>query len=188
MRKIANTIVIFLVLCITIGSFTLSFNALMDFAIKSGTPDNLAWIWPLLVDLTIVVCTLVVLMSELNKWPVRYPVILVIIYGFVTVFGNLWHAQKSLPGWFVGLVPPATLIALTELLRVLVKNTLDKPKTLTVQDETPAVAVMSPQDIRRDKVKTMVETGIDIQDIAKELAVSIKTVQRDIKSWNGQLQ
>lgn len=188
--KKATTIVIILVSLIAIGSFVLSFSALSDFAARNGAPTNLAWIWPLIVDVAVVVCTLVVLVAELNKWSPKFPVGLVVAYGIVTLVGNLWHAPASYAGWFVALLPPATLIAMTELLRVVTKN------TLVVGMTTSATTSMSGFDTddncqlseRQQHVLELVQAGKEKDEIAKTLSVSVRTIERDIKSLNGALK
>ncbi len=45
------------------GAFWLSFTALADLAHRAGTPAELAWVWPLIVDGIIVIATMSALRS-----------------------------------------------------------------------------------------------------------------------------
>lgn len=40
------------------GAFVLSFEALRDLAVRNGIPEQLAWIWPMIIDVTIAQATL----------------------------------------------------------------------------------------------------------------------------------
>lgn len=184
MKKLTATVII-AVSIITLGSFILSFSALEDFALKNGAPGNLAWIWPILVDMTVVVCTVVILMAELKGWNPLYPIGLVVLYGVVTIVGNLWHAPATKAGWFVAILPPLTLIALTELLRVVTKNILaKKPASVVPESDTDPTELLTE---RQQQVLELVRADVGKTEIAKQLSVSVRTVEREIKSLNGRI-
>lgn len=113
------------VVAIGAGSFALSFNALHDLAQQNGQPARLAWIWPAIVDISLVIYTAAVLVAQLQRRPARLPIALTVGYGLVTVAGNLLHAPGTPAGYFVAALPPLSLILGTELLRVMAKHQIE---------------------------------------------------------------
>jgi hypothetical protein len=104
---------------IALGSFTLSFTALYDLAVKNSVPAHRGWIWPLIVDLSIVIYTAAILVAQLQRRGAKLPVALTIFYALVTVTGNLLHAPATPLGWFVAALPPLSLILGSEILRTM---------------------------------------------------------------------
>ena len=84
---------------IGIGSFVLSFTALADLAARAGIPERPAWLWPLIVDGTILQATMAVVAlagledQQRNR---RYFWIVLSVSAAVSVVANGWHA--ALPG------------------------------------------------------------------------------------------
>ena len=73
---------------IALGSFTLSFTALFDLAVKNSVPAHLGWIWPLIVDLSMVIYTAAILVAQLQRRGAKLPVALTIFYAAVTITGT----------------------------------------------------------------------------------------------------
>ncbi len=108
-----------LVAAIALGSFALSYNALLALAIANGIPGRLAWIWPLIVDVSVIVFTGAILVSQLQKRGAKLAIGLTLFYAVVTIVGNVLHAPPSALGWFVASLPPLSLIFATEMLRAM---------------------------------------------------------------------
>jgi len=104
---------------IALGSFSLSFTALYELATGNGIPRPLGWIWPLIVDLSMVIYTAAILVAQLQRRGARLPIGLTIFYAIVTVTGNILHAPPTPLGWFVASLPPLSLILGTEMLRAM---------------------------------------------------------------------
>ena len=106
-----------------VGAFWLSFTALADLAVRAGTPTELAWVWPLIVDGVIVIATMsVVALSPYGVRATRYPWVLLGGAALVSVSANIAHAlvaaDDTVPGLLAGLVasvPPIVLLAVTHL-------------------------------------------------------------------------
>lgn len=118
------------VVAIAAGSFALSFNALHDLAQQNGQPARLAWIWPVIVDVSVIVYTLSILAAQLQRRPARLPIALVAGYGLVTIAGNILHAPGTAAGYFVAMLPPLSLILATEALRVMARHQIERGHTV----------------------------------------------------------
>ncbi len=112
-------VVVIAVALIALGAFALSFTALYDLAVKNSVPAHLGWIWPLIVDLSMVIYTAAILVAQVQQRGARLPIALTGFYALVTVTGNLLHAPATLLGWFVAALPPLSLILGSEILRTM---------------------------------------------------------------------
>ncbi len=105
------------------GAFWMSFTALADLAHRAGTPAELAWVWPLIVDGIIVIATMsVVALSPYGARATRYPWMLLGGAALVSVAANVTHALvaaddtvPSILAALVASVPPIVLLAVTHL-------------------------------------------------------------------------
>ena len=105
---------------LAVGGFVLSFAALRDLAVRVGMPDDLAWLWPLLIDGMIVEATLAVvaLAQRGSRRAVWYAWFLLAVGALVSVGSNGAHAVISGHGWAgaaAASVPPVVLLATTHL-------------------------------------------------------------------------
>jgi FtsZ-binding cell division protein ZapB len=115
---------------IALGSFTLSFTALLALATGNGIPAGLGWIWPLIVDLSMVIYTAAILVAQLQHRNAKLPIALTIFYALVTITGNVLHAPSTPLGWFVASLPPLSLILGSEMLRVMSHHIITRKGTL----------------------------------------------------------
>ncbi|WP_328411240.1 DUF2637 domain-containing protein [Nocardia sp. NBC_00403] len=115
---------VLVVVVIGVAAFVLSFAALEDLAKKAHTPERLAWLFPVIVDGTIIQATIAVLAladSDGRKWFER-----VLVAGAaVSIGGNIAHALVS--GHGVGaavlaVIAPAALLIDTHGLAVLLRT------------------------------------------------------------------
>lgn len=104
---------------IAASSFALSFTALYELASSNGIPLHLGWIWPLIVDVSMVIYTAAILVAQVQRRGAKLPIALSVFYGLVTITGNLLHAPATLLGWFVAALPPISLILGSEVLRTM---------------------------------------------------------------------
>lgn len=209
-RKTINRLFWFVALAVCLiglGSFALSFMALYALASDNGQPPGLAWIWPLIVDMSIVIYTAAILVAQLQRRPAKLPIGLTIFYAIVTVAGNILHAPATPLGWFVASLPPLSLIFGTELLRTMghyiirqgdesaavrqmareVRLAIEKGTNgPNVTDLATANEARRGQIVeRRAQVSNLLAEGWTPPDIAGQLGVSLRTVRRDIKRLNG---
>lgn len=111
---------------IAAGSFVWSFLSLWELAEANSNQAGLGWIWPLIVDLSMVIYTGAILVSQLQRRGARLPIALTIFYSIVTIAGNVLHAPPTPLGWFVAILPPLSLIFGAETLRVMGKHIIER--------------------------------------------------------------
>ncbi|MFQ6331338.1 DUF2637 domain-containing protein, partial [Nocardia sp. CWNU-33] len=115
---------VLVVVVIGVAAFVLSFAALEDLAKKAHTPEGLAWLFPVIVDGTIIQATIAVLAladTDGRKW---FECVLV-AGAAVSIGGNIAHALVS--GHGVGaavlaVIAPAALLIDTHGLAVLLRT------------------------------------------------------------------
>ncbi|MEV6432378.1 DUF2637 domain-containing protein [Nocardia sp. NPDC051463] len=135
---------VLVVVVIGVAAFVLSFAALEDLAKKAHTPEGLAWLFPIIVDGTIIQATIAVLAlaeSDDRKW---FECVLV-AGAAVSIGGNIAHALVS--GHGVGaavlaVIAPAALLIDTHGLAVLLRTRRPVP-TEPVEPVTDSVPVES---------------------------------------------
>ncbi|MEV0549847.1 DUF2637 domain-containing protein [Nocardia salmonicida] len=114
---------VLIVLVIGGAAFVLSFAALRDLAIRAHTPKELAWLFPVIVDGTIIQATIAVL--ALADSPERSFFTRVLIAGAtVSIGGNIAHALVSGHGALAAIlavIAPAALLLDTHGLAVLLR-------------------------------------------------------------------
>ncbi|WP_084787336.1 DUF2637 domain-containing protein [Nocardia sp. Root136] len=115
---------VLIVLVIGGAAFVLSFAALRDLAIRAHTPNGLAWLFPVIVDGTIIQATIAVL--ALADSPERTFFTRVLIAGAtVSIGGNIAHALVSGHGALAAIlavIAPAALLLDTHGLAVLLRS------------------------------------------------------------------
>lgn len=153
-RSLALTRVAAVLITVGIGaaSFVLSFAALRDLAGRAGIPGQLAWLWPMIVDGTILQATMAVVALAGHRDQQRsrrYFWIVLSSSAAVSVGGNAMHAvipgSTPLSPWLAGaiaVVAPVSLLASTHGLSLLIRvpkpvDTLWWPVEMADADETP---------------------------------------------------
>ncbi|PWV77835.1 DUF2637 domain-containing protein [Nocardia neocaledoniensis] len=128
---------VLIVLAIGGAAFVLSFAALRDLAVMAHTPNHLAWLFPVIVDGTIIQATIAVL--ALADSPERSFFTRVLVAGAtVSIGGNIAHALVSGHGVLAAIlavIAPAALLLDTHGLAVLLRTRTPAPAEPT---EEPA--------------------------------------------------
>lgn len=115
-----------MVFLIGAGAFILSYHALYTIGQSNGVSTVKAWIWPLLIDMPLVVSTLALLVAQIMRQSITLWAGLVILYTLATIGFNLSHAQPSPLGWTVAIVAPIGVLLTTEALRHLAKTIIER--------------------------------------------------------------
>ncbi|WP_280409135.1 DUF2637 domain-containing protein [Nocardia brasiliensis] len=163
---------------IGVAAFVLSFAALRDLAILANTPKRWAWLFPVIVDGTIIQATvgaLVLAKSRERRWFLW----VLAVGAVVSVAGNSVHAVAAgriLPGWAAALVAaiaPISLLVDTHGLAVLFRAAQhdSAPEPVPVPDPVPAkpaaaAPVAAPVATRRKKASTRRDPGKVAQAVA----------------------
>ncbi len=164
---------------IAAGSFALSYSALMQLAAANGVSGRLAYIWPLIVDVSVIVFTAAVLVAQLQRRGAKLPIALTGFYALVTIAGNVLQAPPTALGWFVAALPPLSLIAATEMLRAMAHHNITHATAVTSLAELDAQVA--------DRRNELVTLNRQIATAGAELeiaAAQVATVKRNNTALN----
>ncbi|WP_280449921.1 DUF2637 domain-containing protein [Nocardia brasiliensis] len=194
-----------IIVIIGVAAFVLSFAALRDLAILANTPKRWAWLFPVIVDGTIIQATvgaLVLAKSRERKWFLW----VLAVGAVVSVAGNSVHAVAAgriLPGWAAALVAaiaPISLLVDTHGLAVLFRAAQQDshPEPVPVPDPVPAkpaaaapvpvsVPARKKASTRRDPGKVAQAVAMHVQgktfaEIGRALGISAVTAAKYAKS------
>lgn len=150
-RSLAVTRVAAVLITVGIGaaSFVLSFAALRNLAARAGIPERLAWLWPLIVDGTILQATMAVVVLAAHGDQARsrrYFWIVLSASAAVSVGANGLHAvipgSTPLNPWLaaaIAVVAPVSLLAATHGLSLLIRVP-GRPRDVGRREDVEVVA------------------------------------------------
>ena len=104
------------VLVLATAAFTLSYDALHQLALDSRVRPGLAWLWPVVIDGTIVVALLTVLAAKRAAARAGYPWALGGLFSAASVAFNVAHAPDRPVAQLVFAMAPVALVLTTHLL------------------------------------------------------------------------
>jgi hypothetical protein len=104
------------VLVLAAAAFTLSYDALHQLALDSRVRPGLAWMWPVVIDGTIVVALLTVLAAKRAAARTGYPWTLAGLFSAASVAFNIAHAPDRPVARLVFAMAPVALVLTTHLL------------------------------------------------------------------------
>jgi hypothetical protein len=104
------------VLVLAAAAFTLSYDALHQLALDSRIRPALAWLWPVVIDGTIVVALLTVLAAKRAAATAGYPWALAGLFSLASVAFNIAHAPDRPIAQLVFAMAPVALVLTTHLL------------------------------------------------------------------------
>ena len=104
------------VLLLAAAAFTLSYDALHQLALDSRVRPGLAWMWPVVIDGTIVVALLTVLAAKRANARTGYPWALAGLFSLASVAFNIAHAPDRPVARLVFAMAPVALVLTTHLL------------------------------------------------------------------------
>ena len=104
------------VLLLAAAAFTLSYDALHQLALDSRVRPALAWLWPVVIDGTIVVALLTVLAAKRAAARAAYPWALAGLFSLASVAFNIAHAPDRPVAQLVFAMAPVALVLTTHLL------------------------------------------------------------------------
>jgi hypothetical protein len=104
------------VVVLAAAAFTLSYDALHQLALDSRVRPSLAWVWPIVIDGTIVVALLTVLAAKRAAAKTGYPWALAGLFSAASVAFNVAHAPDRLVAQLVFAMAPVALVLTTHLL------------------------------------------------------------------------
>lgn len=204
-RKYINWLsvtVLFLVSTVTVISFILSYEALWNFALAGGKPQYLAWLWPVIIDLPIVVFSVVALFAVAlgcNPWPFR------LVVGLVTA-GTIWfnysYAVSKGLSWEVYVTAPLMYFVSFEVLVWVIKIVSERSVLITKIAEISAklgvleIEYQSKKDnleselgqLAEAKRSDLVNLESEYSQQASQLQEQIETMERTIQSYQSDIE
>lgn len=195
--KWTNRISAIAVFLITLGGFILSYRALYELSQKyiTGWP---AYIWPLLIDLALVVFSVAVLRSYLLRESARWPWLLVGLFTLATMAFNLAHADKELIAivlfswsiplkYLVAIVPPVALVLSFETLTAMLRNNVTRSGL--VQSLSELSTKISQKRVELERVQAEKEQDINEMTETKtaELEAMVKAGQVEVDNLAAQI-
>ena len=141
--KIIQWATALLVAIVATIAFVLSYNALWDTALSSPViPDDLAWLWPLILDLSLVTFSLLVVNAKLQNESTRWGWTLVGVYTMATVIFNIVHASpelvqeyQTIVNWTIAVMAPIGLFFAFESLMGQLGRTVKRVGVVTSIEE-----------------------------------------------------
>lgn len=124
---------------VAIGAFAVSFHALSDFAARNAVPAQLAWIWAVVVDATILAGTL----AHVALPDARRPKVIFFGGTAVSIAANAAHA------WPAGGAAVAVAIVPPVALAVLVEQCIDLARTRRRAPEPEVTVLAGPSGVGR---------------------------------------
>lgn len=173
-------LVVIAVMLIALGSFALSYAALVELAAANGVRGRLAYVWPLIVDVSVVVFTAAILVAQLQRRGARLVIGLTVFYGGVTIAGNVLHAPVTALGWFVAALPPLSLIAATEVLRAMAHHQIAHGAALQSVAELQTSAQQLAREIETQRA--------GIEALVREKNGAIAQLDAQIEAAKAQLE
>jgi Protein of unknown function (DUF2637) len=125
------------VLLLAAAAFTLSYDALHQLALDSRVRPALAWLWPVVIDGTIVVALLTVLAANRAGTRAAYPWSLAGLFSAASVAFNIAHAPDRPVARLVFAVAPVALVLTTHLL---MQQASWRPQRPAMTGQVPALA------------------------------------------------
>lgn len=179
MQRINHFISLFtalLVLFLAGSAFFLSFESLRDLAVQIGVAEEIAWLYPAIIDGAIIVFSLSVLRANLTRARTVYPWVLVSVFTLLSVVLNIIHARQELLAQFLAAIPPIALFLSFELLLVQLKETAVRLEAQNSLDEI---------------VREIREKEFELAEIVRERSEMIENLEGEIErlaEQKGQLK
>ncbi|BCU76394.1 DUF2637 domain-containing protein [Luteolibacter sp. LG18] len=177
-----------LVLLLALGAFFLSYESLRDLAANSGAAaPKQAWMFPLVIDGSIMVFSLSALRASLSGERSHWHMALVIVVTLMSVGLNAAHANGGWLARTMAAMPPLLLFfAFESLMKQVAANLGTATTPMPPMAVTKAKQVEPAAGSRREKVIEMRAKGLSRNAIARQLGVSAATIRRDL-SLSGEI-
>ncbi len=177
-----------LVFLVAIGSFSLSYSALRDVAIQNGIDESLTYIWPLLVDFSMIVFSLSVVNAYLQSESTWKQWALVGVYTVATVSFNVLHAPQNLQAMVVAAIAPVSLFFSFEILMSQLKNSVKRLSLLSSLEQLAQDLEQKRLDFDA-KIKRMRSSLREkFNSERSKLNAEIERLNTDIKQLNAEAE
>ncbi len=154
--RIISALTAALVASVAIAALALSYNALQAVAIDNGIDGWQSYVWPLLVDASLVVFSLAVVRNSLRQESTVWPWALVGLYTAATVGFNLVHSPQNITAWLVAIVAPVSLFLAFETLMGQLKSETKRLAAVVSLEQLTSQATQAAA--RRDRITGTIDT------------------------------
>lgn len=125
-----------LLIIVVIIPFIVSFGALKDLASANGV--NYPFMYPLMIDLSLIIFNLIALRSSLYGERNRYAWLLVVIATAISVMLNVVHAPRTVLAMFMAGLPPLFILAAFHLVVIRIEQSARRNMAITSLEELMA--------------------------------------------------
>jgi predicted transcriptional regulator len=205
LNQTISTITGILVALLAAAAFWLSFDALRHLAAQNGIEVSMAWLYPAIIDGAIIIFSLSVLQTSLNKEKAAYPWGLVALFTILSIILNITHAQPTFLPRVLAAIPPMALFLSFELLMNQVKGIVQRTavwQSLAELGEMMRQKRVELDELIRQKtaeleelvkgktaeVEKLSEQIVRLENKKNELAAEIATLQREQKGYGSRLE
>ncbi len=140
-------------------AFIISFDALRTLALACGIRTSLSWMFPLIIDGSVLAFTWATWAFRTRGLATWYPWLMLVAFSAFSIAGNSLHAHAvpidgmALPGWAPGVVmsmPPIALLATTHMIVLAAGRTFDDtpepaPPSFAPEPEPEPVVTPEPE-------------------------------------------
>jgi hypothetical protein len=170
--KFISRLTAVLVFLLAVGAFALSYVSL---AAANGLGGWQGYVWPLMLDAALVICSLAVLRANLQGERAAYPWLLVIMFSVGTLVFNVLHAQGyTLSPGFVAAVAPIALFLSFELLVGMLRSEIRRYNAL----QSLWDIVRRSTDLQTAQTSLQADL-VDLQAKRSELQEEIKALRKE---------
>jgi len=171
-----------LVLLLALGAFFLSYESLRDLAANSGAvAPGQAWMFPLVIDGSIMVFSLAALRASLTGESTSWYLTLVVGVTVASAGLNAAHARGGiLPRCMAGMAPLLLFAAFESFMRMLASNLGGRESGKPKPAASSAHQVSGQTSDRRSLVRKLLAEGVSRNAMARQLGVSAATIRRDL--------
>lgn len=169
---------------VSLVAFIISYSVLVDIATNNGVSGNLAYLWPLLIDMPIIafaVNSLVI--SAMFQKRSYLSAVMMTFFSFASLGFNLAHSGTTWLSIAVAIMPPLALISSFEALRELVAMLADTQHGAASEADTRAITVELTNDTRQDEADTLPLLPDTAHDTADTQANGTDTAHDDLDSF-----
>ena len=179
-NKIIAITTALLTLLIAAGGFTLSYAALKQVALDNGISETLSYVWPLLIDASMIVFSLSVVNAYLNSEGSVKQWSLVAIYTLATIGFNILHAPDTIQAQIVATIAPVSLFFSFEMLMSQLKNSVKRIElTQNIQELSNQLDTVNSKISEANNQLDIVNSTIDSRTIELSETISVKQSELD---------
>lgn len=185
--KIVSWLTAASVLVIAVISFILSYTALYEVGYSNGVSEDLSYLWPLLIDVPLIVYSLSVVNAYLHSESNWKQWTLVSVYTGLTIFFNILHTGIEFPyseivtPVIVAIIAPVSLFFSFEMLMGQLRNGVKRSELYkSIKDLSNRLTVDT-----NSYNQAISNKEIELQDVIDGYNQTITQLQSEIENYNS---